>query len=62
MDASRFHIVFQKLADHAAQATSGGDDLYVTVESLRSEMEGIEELRRLSLEISDPEPVTYTAT
>lgn len=59
MGASRFQIVFEQLAK---QATNCGDDLYVTVESLRSEMEGIEELRRLSLEMRDTEPATYTAT
>jgi hypothetical protein len=62
MDAPRFKIVFEKLAAHAAKADRREDDLYHAVESLRSEMEGIEELRRLSLEISEPEPASYTTT
>jgi hypothetical protein len=56
MTATRFDIVFQKLAD------AGQDAPHDVVESLRSEYDEIDELRRLALEMTQPEPRTDTIT
>ena len=55
MTATRFDVVFQKLAE------AGQDAPHATVESVRilqSEYDEIDELRRLALEMSEPEPQT----
>lgn len=59
MGDSRFKVVFEKLAEASEQ------DQHVTVERVtfvREELDEIAELRRLSLELSEPEPQSYTIT
>lgn len=61
MDESRFKIVFEKLS----QAIGKQDwlcEFPPESESMRAELEEISELRRLALEITDPEPMSYTTT
>jgi len=61
MDESRFRIVFEKLSQVTAEERSG-DGLLDESGELTLELEAISELRRLSLEIAEPEPITYTTT
>jgi hypothetical protein len=61
MDQARFKIVFEKLSEEPPQKTAGEPTLK-TVESMRVELEEIAELRRIVLEITEPEPVSYTTT
>jgi hypothetical protein len=59
MNATRFDVVFAKLAETSRDAP------HATIESvqiLQSEYDEIDELRRLALEMSQPEPQTYTIT
>ena len=59
MTATRFDIVFQKLAEAGQDAPRATIE---TVQILRSEYDEIDELRRLALAMSQPEPQTYTIT
>jgi hypothetical protein len=61
MDEARFRIIFEKLSEELPQKTSEEPTLK-TVESMRVELEEIAELRRIVLEITEPEPVSYTTT
>jgi hypothetical protein len=59
MSASRFKVVFEKLAGASEQ------DQRIAVERVsfvREEFDEIAELRRLSLELAEPEPQSYTVT
>jgi hypothetical protein len=59
MTAKRFDVVFEKLAE------AGQDAPHACIESLQipqSEYDEIDELRRLALELRQPEPQTYTIT
>jgi hypothetical protein len=59
MSACRFKVVFEKLAEASEQ------DPQITVERVsfvREELDEIAELRRLSLELTEPEPQSYTVT
>lgn len=59
MVESRFKIVFQKLAESAeATAPAGSNRVWLAWE----ELDEIAELRRLALEIAEPEPRSYTVT
>jgi len=59
MTATRFDIVFQKLDEAGQDAPRAAIE---TVQIIRSEYDEIDELRRLALEMSQPEPQTYTIT
>jgi hypothetical protein len=61
MDQARFKIVFEKLSEEPPQKTSEEPTLK-TVENMRVELEEIAELRRIVLEITEPEPASYTTT
>jgi hypothetical protein len=59
MSTTRFDVVFEKLAESsevAPTATIG------SLQILQSEYDEIDELRRLALALSQPEPQTYTIT
>jgi len=53
-----YTIVFQKLEE----ALTASPDLARPVELDPNELDEINELRRLALEISNPEPSSYTST
>lgn len=56
---SRFQIIFVKLAEALAEpAPSEAKPRDTSPE----EIDEIDQLRRLALEISDPEPMSYTTT
>lgn len=59
MTESRFRIIFEKLAE-AEEAKEAPTP--VTVWIAPAEYDEIAELRRLSLEISEPEPRSYTVS
>lgn len=59
MDNSRFKVVFEKLAE-SPEASRGISVERVTF--VREELDEIRELRRLSLELGEPEPQSYTIT
>ena len=61
MDQARFKIVFEKLSEELPQRASEEPTLK-TVENMRVELEEIAELRRIVLEITEPEPASYTTT
>lgn len=61
MDQARFKIVFEKLSEEPAQKASEEPTLK-TVENMRVELEEIAELRRIILEITEPESASYTTT
>jgi hypothetical protein len=61
MDQARFKIVFEKLSEGSSQQTSA-EPILKTVESMAVELEEIAALRRIVLEITEPEPVSYTTT
>jgi len=59
MEQTRFKVVFEKLAEVAA----GGDPVGHEPTSLvYEELDEISELRRLAVELSEPEPQSYTLT
>ncbi|MHB1048395.1 MAG: hypothetical protein ACYC4P_20570 [Thermoanaerobaculia bacterium] len=60
METPRFQIVFEKLAE--AVGMESGDESAVVVTRAVAEFNEIDELRRLALEIAEPEPMTYTTT
>lgn len=59
MEESRFKIVFEKLAEVATSSDLPGAEGAVLV---RTELDEISELRRLSVELAEPEPQSYTLT
>lgn len=61
MEPDRFRIVFEKLARDCT-TLEFDEHLVAEVQALAEESEEIAELRRISLEISNPEPVTYSST
>ncbi|MBI1954943.1 MAG: hypothetical protein HYS38_00955 [Acidobacteria bacterium] len=61
MSENRFAIIFEKLAEVQTEELRHGGRL-VAPESIGSELEEIAELRRLVLEITEPELTVYTAT
>jgi len=61
-DQTRFKIIFEKLAEEAKDSSTDAESLVKAVEDLREESDEIDELRRLSAELSDPEPTYYTLT
>ena len=61
MDQDNFTIIFQKLADEAAAERAYAEPPPYS-EALRAEIDEIAELRRLVLEITDPDPASYTTT
>ena len=56
MAQNTFTIIFKKLAEVLPDGSPSDS------ETLRAEIDEIAELRRLVLEITDPEPTSYTAT
>lgn len=56
---SRFKIIFVKLAEALAQE---GPPEAKPHEASREEIEEIDELRRLVMEVTEPEPTSYTTT
>jgi hypothetical protein len=62
MDQTRFKLVFEKLAEHSVNQTGDADPLVEVVEAMRTELDEIAELRRLVVEITEPQPVSYTTT
>jgi hypothetical protein len=60
MEETRFRIVFEKLSEAVASEAAAGDQQPVVEQLSSAEYDEIDELRRLSLELSEPEPVVYT--
>jgi hypothetical protein len=58
MNQETFTIVFQKLSE--ALAEEGESQVHSTVEASRAEIDEIDELRRMVLEVAEPEPSSYT--
>lgn len=59
MEQARFRVVFEKLAE----ATASGEPAALAPASLVfEELDEISELRRLAIELSEPEPQSYTLT
>ena len=59
MEQTRFKVVFEKVAE----ATSAGEPAVLEPMSLvYAELDEISELRRLAVELSEPEPQSYTLT
>ena len=54
MGDKTFQIVFEKLAEAIAEEGE--------LKALDSELDELAELRRLSLELSSPEPLTFTTS
>lgn len=61
MSNNRFAIVFKKLAEAQEEEAVLGRES-IEVKSLEDELNEIDELRRIVLEITDPEPQSYTTT
>lgn len=60
MEKGRFSIIFEKLTQVMKEEASSQSPF--EIESMRVELEEIAELRRLGLEISEPEPTSFTTT
>lgn len=60
MERTNFQIIFKKLAEENQSLTQ--ESLVSTIDAMRDELDEISELRRLSAELSDPAPVSYTLT
>jgi hypothetical protein len=60
MGKGTYKIVFEKLEELKAKAENAECAPYS--EPLRVEIDEIAELRRLVLEVTDPEPTSYTTT
>ncbi len=59
MSESRFQVIFEKLAQmDKAKDPASPDPVWIA----REEFDKIAELRRLALEITEPEPQSYTIT
>lgn len=61
MTNNTFTIVFEKLAEATAEQATEASSLQPQA-ALSAEIHEIAELRRLVLEITDPEPLSYTTT
>ncbi len=61
MEPDRFRVVFEKLSC-GCDGLEVDEQFVAEVGAISQESEEIAELRRISLEISDPEPVTYSST
>ena len=59
LSAYDFTIVFEKLAE---LETTVGDSVFESSDQGCEELEHIDELRRLVVEMSEPDPTTYTTT
>ena len=57
----RFKIIFDEISK-IEQNDQVDPNLVAEVQELSGELEEIDELRRLAMDITDPEPQTYTAT
>ena len=60
MDSSEYKIVFEKLRE--AQESEGREPTLPSIKLDLEELQEIDELRRLALEITDPDPTSYTTT
>lgn len=60
MAQDTFTIIFQKLAETTSVAPA--NEIPIGSEASMTEIEEIAELRRVVLEITDPEPMSYTST
>ena len=59
MTESRFRVILEQLPQISeAEASGSSDPIWIA----REELDEIAELRRLALEITDPEPQSYTIT
>ncbi len=61
MQTARFKIVFDKLSE-ASGSPDLADSSALEPMATGSEFDEIDELRRLSLELREPEPTSYTLT
>ena len=59
MEPSRFKVVFEKVAEAVA---SGEPSTTESTTLVYAELDAISELRRLAVELSEPEPQSYTLT
>jgi hypothetical protein len=59
MGDSRFKVVFEKVAEAAAPGDPSGAE---AAPLIPAELDEISELRRLSVELAEPEPQLYTLT
>jgi len=67
MDENRFKIVFTKLDEIVAkdadvQAVKSIHDIHYEGEASYEEIEEIDALRRIILEVMEPEPTSFTTT
>jgi hypothetical protein len=58
MEPTRFKVVFERLAGATASEGASSEPMAFVHE----ELDEIAELRRLALELSEPEPQSYTLT
>jgi hypothetical protein len=58
MDHDTYTIVFRKLAEAGAEQGNGG--VVLNSPTFREELDEIDELRRIVLEITEPEAPSYT--
>jgi len=63
----RFHLVFTKLRlaldkENRRQAVKSGLEVCRVSEATREELDEIDNLRRIVLEVTDPEPISFTTT
>ncbi len=59
MESSRFSVVFEKVAEAVGSEASPSPESTTLV---YAELDEISELRRLAVELSEPEPQSYTLT
>ena len=59
MEQARFKVVFEKLAEATANVEPAGLE---PTSLVFEELDEISELRRLALELAEPEPQSYTLT
>lgn len=57
----RFKIIFDEISK-IEQSNQVEPSLVAEVQELKDELEEIDELRRLAMDITDPEPQSYTIT
>jgi hypothetical protein len=62
MSEDVFRILFDKLSAEVGQEAQDMKALLNEVEGLQPELDSIAELRKLSMEIAEPEPASYTLT
>ncbi len=60
MEQTRFKVVFEKLAE--ATSSAGETASLEPMSLVYEELDEISELRRLAVELSEPEPQSYTLT